>query len=38
MNLIVSLMAAGARKSFTPDEYRRVRKEADALFSEPPIS
>ena len=33
MNLIVSLMAAGARKSFSPDEYRRVRKEADTLFN-----
>ena len=32
MNPIVSLMAAGARKRFSREEYRRIRKEADALF------
>ena len=32
MNLIVSLMAAGARKRFSKEEYRKIREEADALF------
>ena len=32
MNVIVSLMAAGAKKNFTKEEFRRVRKEADARF------
>ena len=32
MNLIVSLMAAGARKRFPKEEYRKIREEADALF------
>ena len=32
MNVIVSLMAAGAKKNFTKEEFRRVRKEADARY------
>ena len=32
MNMIVSLMAAGAKKRFTREEYRRIREEANALF------
>ena len=30
MNVIVSLMAAGAKKNFSKEEFRRIRKEADA--------
>lgn len=32
MNVIVSLMAAGAKKNFTKEEFRRIRKEADARY------
>ena len=32
MNRIVSLMAAGAKKRFSREEYRRIREEANALF------
>ena len=32
MNMIVSLMAAGTRKRFSREEYRRIREEANALF------
>ena len=32
MSMIVSLMAAGARKRFTREEYQRIREEANALF------
>lgn len=32
MNVIVSLMAAGARKRFSKEEYRQIRKEADARY------
>ena len=32
INMIVSLMAAGARKRFSREEYRRIREEANALF------
>ena len=34
MNMIVSLMAADSRKRFSREEYRRIRKEASALFQE----
>lgn len=34
MNMIVSLMAADSRKRFSREEYRQIRKEADALFQE----
>lgn len=34
MNMIVSLMTAGARKRFSREEYRQIREEADALFQE----
>ena len=34
MNMIVSLMATGARKRFSREEYRRIREEANALFQE----
>lgn len=32
MNMIVSLMASGAKKRFPRKEYREIRKEANALF------
>lgn len=32
MNMIVSLMAAGAKKRFSREEYRQIREEANALF------
>ena len=32
MNVIVSLMAAGAKKNFTKEEFRQIRKEADARY------
>ncbi len=32
MNVIVSLMAAGAKKYFSKEEFRRIRKEADARY------
>ena len=32
MNIIVSLMAAGAKKRFPKEEFRRIRKEADARY------
>ena len=32
MNVIVSLMAAGAKKNFSKEEFRRIRKEADARY------
>ena len=32
MNVIVSLMAAGAKKNFSKEEFRRIRKEADAHY------
>lgn len=32
MNMIVSLMAAGAKKRFFREEYRQIREEANALF------
>ena len=32
MNMIVSLMAAGAKKRFSREEYRQIRGEANALF------
>ena len=32
MNMIVSLMAAGAKKRFSREEYRLIREEANALF------
>ena len=32
MNIIVSLMAAGARKKFSKEEYRQIKKEADARY------
>jgi len=32
MNMIVSLMASGAKKRFSRREYRQIRREADALF------
>ena len=32
MNIIVSLMAAGARKKFSKEEYRHIKKEADARY------
>ena len=32
MNMIVSLMASGAKKRFSWREYRQIRREADALF------
>lgn len=34
MNLIVSLMVSGAKKRFSREEYRRIRKDADTLFLE----
>ena len=34
MNMIVSLMTAGAKKRFPREEYRRIREEANALFQE----
>lgn len=32
MNVIVSLMAAGAKKNFSKEEFKRIRKEADARY------
>ena len=32
MNMIVSLMASGAKKRFSREEYRRIREEANTLF------
>lgn len=32
MNMIVSLMASGAKKRFSREEYRQIREEANALF------
>ena len=32
MNMIVSLMASGAKKRFPREEYRRIREEANTLF------
>ena len=32
MNMIVSLMASGAKKRFSREEYRRIREEANNLF------
>lgn len=32
MNVIVSLMAAGAKKNFSKEEFRRIRKEADTRY------
>ena len=32
MNMIVSMMAAGAKKHFSREEYRKIREEANTLF------
>ena len=33
-NMIVSLMAAGAKKRFSREEYRKIREETNTLFQE----